>query len=72
MKQSQHKRLIEYLEQNRSITQLEALKELGIFRLSARITELKKQGYKILGEMETVKNRFGEDVKIKRYYYISE
>ncbi len=72
MKTSQHKRLIAYLEQNKSITQLEALKELGIFRLSARVAELKKQGYKILGEMVTVKNRFSEDVKIKRYYYISE
>ena len=52
-----------------SITQLEALRDLGCFRLASRINELKNKGYSIRREMITVKNRYGEDVKIARYRF---
>lgn len=64
---TQAQRVLEYIEQFGSITQLEALKDLGCMRLASRISDLKKQGYPIQSEVEAVKNRFGESCYIKRY-----
>lgn len=66
-KPTQAQRVLDYIEEFGSITQYEALKDLGIMRLASRISELKKQGYSIVGRMITVKNRFGEDCKVKQY-----
>ena len=66
MKQTE--RLLGYLAENGSITPLQALNELGIFRLASRINDLRKMGYKISGKMENVENRFGEEVFVKRYF----
>lgn len=66
MKQTE--RLLGYLAENGSITPLQALNELGIFRLASRISDLRKMGYTISGKMEKVKNRFGEDICVKRYF----
>ena len=64
---TQAQRVLEYIEEFGSITQLEALKDLGVMRLASRISDLKKQGIPIKSDMETVKNRFGENCYIKRY-----
>ena len=53
--------------ENGSITQLEALRDLGIMRLASRISDLRKQGYDIKGDMISVKNRYDETCYIKRY-----
>ena len=66
-KATQAERVLDYIEQFGSITQLEALKDLGVMRLASRISDLKKQGYPITSNVETVKNRFGENCYIKRY-----
>lgn len=66
MKQTE--RLLGYLCENESITSLQALNELGIFRLASRINDLRKMGYKISGKMEKVENRFGEEIFVKRYF----
>lgn len=66
-KATQAERVLEYIEQFGSITQLEALNDLGVMRLASRISDLKKQGYPIKSDVETVKNRFGENCYIKRY-----
>ena len=66
-KATQAERVLEYIEQFGSITQLEALKDLGVMRLASRISDLKKQGIPIKSDVETVKNRFGENCYIKRY-----
>lgn len=66
-KATQAERVLEYIEEFGSITQLEALKDLGVMRLASRISDLKKQGYPIKSDVETVKNRFGENCYIKRY-----
>ena len=44
---SQANRLLEWLQSGKSITRLEALVELGIFELSARIIDLEGEGYVI-------------------------
>lgn len=67
MKIKQTERVITYIEEFGSITQLEALKDLGIMRLASRISDLKRAGYPITSDVETVKNRYGEKSYIKRY-----
>lgn len=66
-KTTQAERVLDYIDQFGSITQLEALQDLGVMRLASRISDLKKQGYPIKSDMESVKNRFGENCYIKRY-----
>ena len=67
MKTTQNQRILNYLKEFGSITQLEALKDLGIMRLASRISELRAMGTKIVGGFEKVENRYGEEVLIKRY-----
>ena len=66
-KATQAQRVLDYMERFGSITQLEALRDLGVMRLASRISDLRKQGYVIKGETECVKNRFDEKCSIKRY-----
>lgn len=66
-KVTQSQRVLDYLDEHGSITQLEALQELSVMRLASRIADLKKQGYPITSKTETVKNRFGENCYVKRY-----
>lgn len=66
-KPTQAQRVLDYIEQFGSITQYEALKDLGIMRLASRVSELKKNGHNITGHMITVKNRFGENRSVKQY-----
>ena len=64
---TQAQRVLDYIEEFGSITQLDALKDLGVMRLAPRISDLKKQGYPIKSEFEPVLNRWGEPCQIKRY-----
>ena len=66
-KATQAQRVLDYMERFGSITQLEALRDLGVMRLASRISDLRKQGYVIKGETESVMNRFDEKCSIKRY-----
>lgn len=59
--------VLEYMRLFGSITPLDALRELGCMRLASRISDLKHEGYTILGEMDTAKNYKGETVRFKRY-----
>ena len=67
-KPTQNERILDYIEEFGSITQLEALQDLGIMRLASRISDLKRLGYPIDSKVETVKNRYGEKCHIKRYF----
>ena len=64
---TQTERVLDYILEFGSITQLEALNELGVMRLASRISDLKRQGYHIESSREIVKNRYGEKCHIKRY-----
>lgn len=64
---TQAQRVLDYMREYGSITQLDALQELGVMRLASRVSELKKRGYNIVGERVAVKNRYGEHCYIKRY-----
>ena len=65
-KATQNERVLDYIREVGSITQLEALKELGVMRLASRISDLKRQGYNIISKPEAVMTRYGKTY-IKRY-----
>lgn len=67
MKKTQADRVLTYMEDFGSITQMQALNDLGVMRLASRISDLKKMGYPITSEIEAVKNRYEETCYIKRY-----
>jgi hypothetical protein len=67
MKATQAERVLAYIEKCGSITQYEALNDLGVMRLASRISDLRRNGYPIKSETVAVKNRFEETCYIKRY-----
>jgi hypothetical protein len=67
VKATQAERILSYIEEFGSITQLDALRDLGVMRLASRISDLKRMGYPIQSDTEAVKNRYGESCYIKRY-----
>lgn len=67
-KPTQCERIRKYLEDFGSITQLQALTDLGIMRLASRISEMRKDGEPIGDRIIEVKNRYGEMCHVKQYY----
>ena len=70
MKVTQKDRIINYIRQFGSITSWEAYQDLGVMQLGARIDQLQKEGYEFETKWEHKKNRYGEDVRFKRYYLV--
>lgn len=66
-KLTQCERIIRHLTDFGSITSLEAVNEYGIMRLASRINDLKGQGYPILSERVTGKNRYNETTSYSVY-----
>lgn len=66
-KATQKQRIIDYMNRFGGITQLEALRDLGVMRLASRISDLRKDGLDIKSETITVRNRFEEDCHVSRY-----
>ena len=64
---SQCARILSHLEFFGSIDPMAAMLDLGVYRLAARISDLKADGHSIRSEMVTVQNRFGEDCRVARY-----
>lgn len=64
---TQETRVLNYMIDNGSITSWEAIKEFGITRLSAKIFNLRNEGYVIENEWEHTINRYGDKVKYVRY-----
>lgn len=67
MRTTQNQRVLDYMQEFNGITQLEALRDLGVMRLASRISDLRRKGHPIVSEVVTVKNRFEEECRIKRY-----
>lgn len=64
---TQTEKILSYIEENGSITPLDALREFGCMRLASRMCDLKRDGYTVCKTMETTKNRYGEPVRYARY-----
>lgn len=64
---TQCERVLKYIDDFGSITQLEAMADLGIMRLASRVSDLKKAGYPLNVTMVSGKNRYGEPTHYARY-----
>ena len=70
MKITQCQMIIDYLKKYKSITPLEAIRDLGVYRLSARIKDLKdRYGYKIKSEIISVDTRNGGKTYVAKYIF---
>lgn len=65
---TQQERILKYMDDFGSITAIEAVTDLGITQLSARLCELQNKGYTFRKEAQTGKNRYGETTHFIRYY----
>ena len=69
---TQTERIIDYINRFGSITDMNAVEDLGCHRLAARIYDLRKDGYEIIDETIQAKNRFGETTHFKKYMLAEE
>lgn len=67
---SQNQRILNYIQDFGSITTLQAFSDLGVTRLASRIHDLRKAGNNIASDKIVVKNRYGEDCHISRYFLV--
>jgi hypothetical protein len=67
MKTTQKTMIVAYMKEFGSITQLEAIRDIGCYRLASRISELRNMGVPIESERVAVDNRYGKKSYIKRY-----
>lgn len=67
MMKTQNDRLLAYLKEHGSIDPFEAWSMLGIYRLGARIFDLRQEGHDIERELKKVKNQFDETCRVARY-----
>lgn len=65
--QNQCNMVLYHLEKYGSITHLEALSHYGIARLAARISDLRRQGVKIISETVTDRTENGRTRHYSRY-----
>lgn len=64
---TQCERVLDYMRRFGSITSAEAMMDLGVYRLAARVSDLRDSGHNIKAVTESGKNRFGEKTSYKRY-----
>lgn len=69
---TQCERVLKYMQDFGSINPQQALADLGVMRLGARIYDLKRGGYKISRRMAAGKNRYGEPVSFAEYSLMEE
>lgn len=60
-------RILKHLQENGSITPLEALERYGCYRLGARVFDLRRDGYNIQTTIVEGVDRNGEPAKYARY-----
>ena len=64
---SQNEIILHHLTEKGGITAAEAQSRYGIYRLAARIGELRKKGYPIRNDMVSTNNRSGKKVTFALY-----
>lgn len=64
---TQTERVQQYMRDFGSITQLDAIRDLGVMWLASRINDMKRQGVRVVKTMESAKNRYGEKTSYARY-----
>lgn len=64
---TQQERVLDWLKLRGDLDPMTAWHELGIYRLGARIFDLRKDGWNIERRMKDVSNRFGETCRVACY-----
>lgn len=64
---SQKERVRRHLDRGWKLTRLNAWDKLGVLECPSRINELRAEGYPIITKMVSVKNRFGESVRVAEW-----
>lgn len=64
---TQEDRVLKFMQDTGSITSWQAIQQFGITRLSAKIFNLRREGYEITNEMRFAKNRYGEQIHFVEY-----
>lgn len=64
---NQREMILQYIKDFGSITSFEAYIDLGVTQLATRVAELKEQGYIFKYEWVIKKNRYGKNVRFKKY-----
>lgn len=67
---NQTARVLDHMQRRGSITQAEANAAYGITRLSARIWELRHEGYRIMSSRVSGVNRYGETTYYAKYQLV--
>ena len=60
-------RIVQYLKDNGTITRLQAVYDLGVMELAARICELEEKGYSFNKKTIYVLTRYGYEVTCTEY-----
>ena len=72
MAATQTRRILDYMDRFGSINPMQAMYDLGVFRLAARIADLKAMGIKVQGKIVEGVNRFGDPVHFSEYSLVKE
>lgn len=64
---TQTEEVYDYMKRHGTITQFEALRELGIMRLASRISDMKQANIPIKREMVEVRARNGRTAHVAQY-----
>ena len=72
MKLTQYDRVLNHLQRNGKLSQKQAIRLYGAYRLSAIIYNLRQDGYTIATNFKSGKNRFGDNVSWAEYKLIQE
>ena len=69
---TQEQMIVDYIKEHGFITNLIAVRDLGILQAPARIWGLKRRGYNIKTRPKRVLNRYGEEKRIVEYFIEEE
>lgn len=64
---TQRERLMDYLEIHGTINPLESWQQLGIYRLSDVVLQLRRAGHKIRTDIVEVTNKYNEVCRVAKY-----
>ncbi len=65
---SQKTRILQHLQEGRSLNRLDSWQELGVLEAPARISELRQDGHPIVTQLQDVTNRYGEKVQVATWH----
>ena len=69
---TQCEQVLNYMREHGSINPAEAFLDLGIYRLSGRIKDLRDEGYEIRSEIMGYKNKAGEKKHFAKYSLVEK